>query len=465
MTARRGAMTGRTAGGLATVSLLRRVTAATVGVFVVVLFAVIIAVVASFSVILNRSMTAVLNDHVQLAQQLARENTPPAELVRRLENRSVRARLVLADGEVLGNVRMPVLDPATKTRRLRLPNSSGPLAGAQLTLQVDGRLLAGARHRLVTVLLVVGAVALVVVAVGVPLVVRYALAPLDTMTGLARSVAAGRRGQRLWPHTADTELGRTAAAFDEMLDALEGAERRALGSEEAMRRFVADAAHELRTPLAGITAAAEAVLQQPDDADPDVRHRLLVVLGREAKRAGRLVDDLLDLARIDTGLSLHPEPTDLRQLVDGQVERARLVHPQLSIQVAGPSTTVEVDPARIGQVLANLLNNACQVTPAGGGVRVAVSASNGQARVAVCDGGPGVAPEHRERIFGRLVRLDGGAGKGPGNGPGNGVVGSGLGLPIARGIARAHGGDVTCQPTPPGAGAVFVLTLPTARPA
>ncbi len=450
-------MTGRATGGLATVSLRRRVTAATVAVFVVVLFALVVAVVASFSVILNRSVTAVLNDHVQLAQQLARENIPPAELVNRLENRSVRARLVLADGEVFGSVRVPLLDPATKTRRLSLPNAAGRLAGAQLTLQVDGRLLAGTRHRLVRVLLVVGAAALVVVAVGVPLVVRYALSPLDAMTRLARSVAAGRRGQRLWPHTADTELGRTAAAFDEMLDSLEGAERRALGSEEAMRRFVADAAHELRTPLAGITAAAEAVLQQPDDADPEARHRLLMVLGREAQRAGRLVDDLLDLARIDTGLSLHPEPTDLRQLVDGQAERARLVHPQLAIRVDGPGATVDVDPARIGQVVANLLNNACQVTPVAGTVRVAVSASNGQARVAVCDGGPGVAPEQRERIFGRLVRLDGAHG--------NRVTGSGLGLPIARGIARAHGGDVTCQPTPPGSGAVFVLTLPTSTTA
>jgi two-component system, OmpR family, sensor kinase len=441
--------------GLATVSLRRRVTVATVLVFAAVLVAVIVVVNAAFGVILNRSVTAVLNDHVQLAQQLARANTPPAVLVERLENRSVRARLELADGQVLGNLKeVPAPDTGAKTRRLRLANRSGPLAGGQLTLEVDWRLLAGAHTRLLRVLLLAALAALGIVAVVVPLAVRFGLSPLDTMTRLARDVSAGRRGRRLSAHPSNTELGRTASAFDDMLDALEGAERRALASEEGMRRLVADAAHELRTPLAGISAAAEAVLQSPDDADPETRQRLLMVLGRDAHRAGRIVDDLFDLARIDSGLSLHPEPTDLRQLVDAQVERARLLHPELAIRVDGPAVTVDVDPARIGQVVANLLNNGCQATPTGAAVRVAVSRSDGNAHVSVCDSGPGVAPGEREHIFGRLVRLDGTRNGSP--------AGAGLGLPIARGIARAHGGDVTCEPTAPGAGAVFVLTLPGA---
>src|ERR1700732_2265292 len=441
-------MSART--GLATVSLRRRVTVATVLVFAAVLVAVIVVVNAAFGVILNRSVTAVLNDHVQLAQQLARENTPPAVLVERLENRSVRARLELGNGQVLGNLRaVPAPDTGAKTRQLRLGNKTGPLAGAQL--EVDWRLLAGAHPRLLRVLLLTALAALGIVAVVVPLAVRFGLSPLDTMTRLARDVSAGRRGRRLSAHPGNTELGRTASAFDDMLDALEGAERRALASEEGTRRFVADAAHELRTPLAGISAAAEAVLQLPDDGDPETRQRLLMVLGREAHRAGRIVDDLLDLARIDSGLSLHPEPTDLRQLVEAQVERARLLHPELAIRVDGPAVTVDADPARIGQIVANLLNNACQATPTGAAVRVAVSRSDGDAHVSVCDSGPGVAPGAREQIFGRLVRLEGNR---------NGA-GAGLGLPIARGIARAHGGDVTCEPTAPGAGAVFVLRLPT----
>jgi two-component system, OmpR family, sensor kinase len=435
-------------------SLQRRVTIATVVVFAVVLVAVIVVVVAAFTVITNRSVAAVLTDHVQLAEQLAAQNTAPGELVARLETRSVRARLVLSDGRVFGSLqpRRP-FDAGIRVRQLQLANTSGPLAGAALTLEADGRLLTVAGSRLMRLLVVVAAVAIVVVAVGVPMVVRVALSPLDAMTRLARAIAAGRRGQRLGQRNDDTELGRTASAFDEMLDALEGAERRALASEESMRRFVADAAHELRTPVAGIAAATEAVLQQPPDADPRARQRLLLVLGREAQRAGRLIDDLLDLARIDSGLSLHPEPTDLLEVADVQVERARLLHPELVLTVDGRNLTATVDPARIGQVVANLLNNACEVTPAGGKIHVRVDRVGGFVEVSVIDGGPGVAPQDSERIFGRLVRADG-AGE-------RRMTGAGLGLPIARGIARAHGGDVFCRPTPKGAvGAVFVLRLP-----
>ena len=448
-------MTASGDGGLATVSLRRRVTVATVAVFAVVLVAMAIVVYGSFAVLANRSLAAVLNAQVQLAQQLAAQNTPPAELVDRVETRSVSARLDLADGRTFGGLKPRAADATVKTRRVRLANAPGPLRGAQLALEADGRPLAVARSRLAKVLLLVAAGALAVIAIGVPLVVRLALSPLDTMTRVARGIAGGQRGQRLSAHPGDTELGRTAATFDDMLDALEGAEHRALASEERMRRFVADAAHELRTPITGIAAAAEAVLQQPADSDPRDGHRLLMVLGGEARRAGRLIDDLLDVARIDSGLSLRREPTDLRQLADAQAERARLTQPDVAVRVSGNSSIATVDPARIGQVLANLLNNACDVTPAGGTVWVSVSQSASGAVVAVHDGGPGVPAGDRERIFGRLVRL-GTAGDGA-------AKGAGLGLTIARGIARAHGGDVTCQPPRPGAsGAVFVLRLPNA---
>jgi two-component system OmpR family sensor kinase len=161
------------------------------------------------------------------------------------------------------------------------------------------------------------------------------------------------------------------------------------------------------------------------------------------------------LARIDTGLSLRRQGTELRALVEGQVERARLLYPTVSLRVEGPPVTAAVDGARVGQVVTNLLNNACGVTPAGGVVRVELSRSGGIAAVAVCDAGPGVAAQDQERIFARLVHTDT-----PRNRRGEGA---GLGLTIARGIARAHGGDLVCLPSPPaGRGAVFLLTLPVA---
>lgn len=302
---------------------------------------------------------------------------------------------------------------------------------------------------MVSLLLIVAAVTVALVAAVVPWTTRLALAPLDRMTTVARGIAGGRRGQRLRVQ-GDTELGRTAAAFDAMLDVLEGAEQRALTSERALRRFVADAAHELRTPVTGIAAAAEAVLAQPDDVAAADRQRLLLALGREARHAGRLVEDLLDLARIDTGLALTRESIDVRRTCVEQAERAALVAPRVRVIVQGSPATVWADGPRIAQVLANLVNNACAVTPAGGTVVMAVSATPTVVTVTVTDGGPGVPESERELIFDRLVRLD------VGRSSGKGV---GLGLTIARGIARAHGGDVVCR-APGVRGAVFAMTLP-----
>jgi two-component system OmpR family sensor kinase len=421
-------------------------------VFAVVLVVTLAAVYASFTVASNRSTRSLVTSQLQLADQLAQRHTPPAELVEQLESRSVSAYLELTDGQTFGSLQRRVgLDAGPHARQVHVLDAEGPLRGATLTIQVDDRPLVGARSRLARVLLIVAVAALAAIALLVPLVARVALSPLDSMTAVARAIAGGRRGQRFQPPDQNTELGRTAAAFDEMLDALDGAERRALASEERMRRFVADAAHELRTPVTGIAAAAEAVLQQPMDVEPADRERLLLLLGTEARRAGRLVDDLLDVARIDGGLSLHRAPADLRTLADAQAERVRLTHPATTVRVDGGSATVNVDAARIGQVIANLLNNACAVTRSGGSVRISVAASGEIATLVVSDDGPGGDPDDRERIFGRLVHASRSGG-------------SGLGLTIARGIARAHGGDVVCVGPPRGStGAVFVLRLPLLR--
>jgi two-component system OmpR family sensor kinase len=447
---------GVVTGVLRTVSLRRRVTWTALAVVGVVLIGVVLVVHALFGVVVNRGVNAVLADRVQLAEQLARQNVGPAVLIERVDARSVRARLALPDGQTYGSLSQARLaDPRVKRRQVRL-HSAGRLNGAVLTLAAESTLLSGAQSRLLWVLVATGVSALLVTAAALLVGVRRALAPLDAMTALAGRIAQGSRGGRLSPARADTELGRTAAAFDAMLEALEGAEAHALASEVRTRRFVADAAHELRTPIAGIAAAAEAVLHQTEDADVEQRQRLELLLVRESHRAARLVDDLVNLARLDAGVELQRGPVELRGLAATQADRVRVLHPALTIAVRGVAQVVDADARRVTEILANLLDNACHATPAGGRVEVRVGRNDELtefAEVTVADTGPGVPPPDRERIFDRLVRLDPARDRQ--------VGGSGLGLAIARGLARAHGGDLHCQPPPPGAtGAVFQLLLP-----
>lgn len=258
------AATGAAAGALRTVSLRRRVTWTALAVMGVVLVGVVLVVHALFGVVVTRGVNAVLADRAQLAQQLARQNVRPIVLIERVDARSVRARLTLTDGQVYGSLTPSRLADSRVTRRQVRLRSAGPLNGAVLTLAADSALLSGAQSRLLWVLVITGVGALLVTATVLLVGVRRALAPLDAMAALAGQIARGGRGGPLTPTRTDTELGRTAAAFDAMLDALEGAEATARASEERTRRFVADAAHELRTPIAGIAAAAEAVLHHTD---------------------------------------------------------------------------------------------------------------------------------------------------------------------------------------------------------
>ncbi len=441
---------------LPTVSLRRRVTLTAATVSGIALIIVALAVHALFGIVVGRSENTVLTDRVQLARQLALQNTPPAELITRIDNRSVRARLVLTDGTTYGSLstRHAAEGGATRTVTLTGP---GEASRARLTVQVDTPLLTTLRARLGRVLIAVTAAAIVIITAALWGGLRRALGPLDSMTGLAREIARGGRGRRLSPTRTDTELGRTAGAFDEMLDALEGAEARARASEQQMRDFVGDAAHELRTPIAGIKAMAEAVLHQPADTGTEEREQMYLLLAREARRAGRLVDDLLDMARIDAGLALHRESVDLYDLVRTQADRMRVLHPDIEFHVTGQPTRAAVDPERIAQVLVNLMSNACRAMPRGGTVQLDVGDGPAPdlAEIRVTDTGPGVPETEREHIFDRLVRLD--------TGRDHRRDGAGMGLAIARGIARAHGGELRCA-APDSTGAVFILVLPIREP-
>ncbi|MGC4934283.1 sensor histidine kinase [Gordonia sp. DT30] len=441
-------------------SLRTRVTVIALTVVTVSLVTLIAISTALFGVAGHRAATALLGDRATLAQQYARTSRTPEIFLQRIEGRSVRARLELADGEVLGR---PTHDAvAHRTIALHAPRSSWA-EGATLTLAVDGDLLGGMQSRLLTGMAITGAVALLLTAVLAWFGMRYALAPLDTMTEVARSIARGRRGERLAPARTDTELGRTAAAFDDMLDSLEGAEADRRAAEHSVRQFVADAAHELRTPITGVQAIAETLLQMDTDASVRDREELVLLLVQETRRAGRLVGDMVDMARIDAGLGLHPEPVDVAALAADQCRRVAILHPGLTVTAAGEAAPTLADPGRVSQILANLIDNACQATPSGGRVDVTAALAHTDSgdwvTVTVGDTGPGVPDADRERIFDRLVRLDDSRDRRSG--------GAGLGLAVARGLARAHGGEVRLLPrtTAPTAdtaphGAVFRLDLP-----
>jgi two-component system OmpR family sensor kinase len=446
-------------------SLRRRVTATSVAVVAVVV--VIVAVVSDllFAAQTRSEVLTTLNGRALQAVQLADQGLAPDQIVRRAEVGGGIAVVVRGpDGTVLAGRDVGSPPRRTVTRRLA--------RGGSVTLSADPGQEGAAERRLQRVLLLVGGIAIVVAAGALLLTTRLALAPLDAMTSLARSIAGGRRGERLAPSRRDTELGRAAAAFDGMLDALEGAEAHARASEASTRRFVADAAHELRTPLAGIAATAEA--GTAPDLDVETRERLATLLVRDARRAGRLVDDLLTLARYDAGLRPERAEVDLVELVRVETDRDAVLHPDdpAVLEASGP-VAVAVDAELIGQALTNLLTNARRhgagtvtvtVGADGSGVSGSGVAGSGVARVAVRDEGPGVPPDERERVFGRMVRLDeargGGGGRGGGGRGGGG--GAGLGLAIAREAARAHGGDLVCTAPDGGRGAVFVLTLPVA---
>jgi two-component system OmpR family sensor kinase len=228
-------------------------------------------------------------------------------------------------------------------------------------------------------------------------------------------------------------------------------EARALSrAEERMRRFPADASHELRTPIAAAQASAETLLRtSPDHA---AREELVLRILHETHRAGRLVSDLLAITRLEQGTPLAREPFDIVPLAAAAVDQARELAPRLKVQLEAPERSQLLgDPLRITQILDNLLSNARQATPAGRDITVRITHQAAHVDVEVIDSGPGIAPADRERIFERFTRL-------PGSYPGQ-PDGNGLGLAIARGIAVAHKGTLTCA-NHSGPGACFLLQLP-----
>jgi heavy metal sensor kinase len=265
------------------------------------------------------------------------------------------------------------------------------------------------------------------------------------MADRARTITAERLGERLPVENPGDELGQLAAVFNDAFARLER-------SFEQLRRFTADASHELRTPLTAMRSVGEVGLRERRDAA--AYREIIGSMLEETDRLGRLVEGLLTLSRADGGnVSLKREAVDL-------VELARDVAGHLGVLAEEKRQSFTVEASRpvtawadrlvIRQALINLVDNAVKYTPAGGCVRIVVRDGRRGPTVEVVDTGPGISPEHRDRVFDRFYRIDKARSRDFG--------GAGLGLSIARWAVEAHGGRIDLD-SAEGRGSTFRITL------
>lgn len=321
--------------------------------------------------------------------------------------------------------------------------AGGPVAGyvvwtdstrplRELLITVGGALVLGGL--LVTALALMGGLVLA----------RRALAPVADVTDTARAISlSGDFAARVEAGPAGDEVGELAVAFNEMLAALEQ-------NHQTLQRFLGDASHQLRTPLTTIRANLD--LAQRGDLDVEERQAILADARDEAERMGRLIGDLLSLARAESGHRLELHPVELDALLVESVRRLREAAPHVRMSVASVEPAVVVgDRDRLRELIGILLDNAARYTPDGGNVAAELAVHDGLAVLRVEDTGIGLDETDRERLFERLYRGARARELRP--------AGTGLGLAIARWIVESHAGSIQLTDRP-GGGTVAVVTLP-----
>ena len=281
------------------------------------------------------------------------------------------------------------------------------------------------------------------------------------MATAATQIAGGDLTHRVPVGADGTELGRLGDALNHMLDQIEIAFRSKDDSERRLRRFVADASHELQTPVTSVRGYAE-LYRQGGLGAPE---RLASAMGRiesEGRRMGALVDDLLQLARLDEGRELAAETVDLRRICEEAAADARVVDPLRALMIFPPAgqlppgghAVVAGDGAQLRQVIDNLLKNIRVHTGPSDTASLVFSGDARSVELRVEDTGPGIEPAKIGLVFDRFFRADPARTRATG--------GSGLGLAITKSIVDAHHGTITVANRPEG-GAVFTVTLPRSR--
>jgi two-component system OmpR family sensor kinase len=308
-------------------------------------------------------------------------------------------------------------------------------------------------HRLVVIEVVVtGAVLLGAVLLGLWLV-RVGLRPLRGIEGAAANIAGGELNRRVPQGDERTEVGRLSMALNTMLQRIEDAFTKQQASEERLRRFVADASHELRTPVSAVGAYAE-LFERGAQQRPDDLARVLRGVRVETARMQALIEDLLLLTRLDEGRPLERQPVELVALSGEAVEAAQLIGGEWPVTIEADEPVEGTgDRMALREVLDNLLANVRTHTPPGTRSAVRVRARDGEAVLEVADEGPGLADEDAARVFERFYRADPSRARDRG--------GTGLGLAVVAALAAAHGGRVELD-TGPGQGATFRVRLPLA---
>jgi two-component system, OmpR family, sensor kinase len=325
-------------------------------------------------------------------------------------------------------------DGRTQLRVVSLRVPGGSLVAGTSLDQVDETIVQ------VELIVIWGSIAVVLlIGLGVFVVLRRGLRPIEEMAAQADRITAGDLTDRVTPHYPGSEVGRLGTALNRMLARIEVDVSEREEHQQQIRRFFADASHELRTPLASLRANAElyqqGALRSPDEVD-EVMNRIVL----ETRRMGRLVDDMLRLARLGQHPGQFAEPVDLTAVVAGCAERVRIADPARTwrVRIADGLSTVG-DEELLRRAVDNLLMNVLVHTPNDTVGTITAGEADGHVTIEVGDDGPGVPPDKLPHIFERFYRA----------GARSGRPGSGLGLAIAAEIAAAHGGSVQAAPNVP----------------
>ncbi|CAN2229829.1 BaeS Signal transduction histidine kinase [Candidatus Nanopelagicaceae bacterium] len=354
---------------------------------------------------------------------------------------------VAAHGEKPFTVDAPGADFRVIARAL--PNNAGTVVAAQSLGDLERT-----TSRLGFLFSLIGFGLLLLIALASRAVIRVGLRPLEDAEQTAEEIAGGNLSARMPEANPSTEVGRLVTSLNLMLARIEEAFSARTDSENKLRRFVADASHELRTPITAIRGFSELHRQGAVTGEKETAELIGRIEG-ESKRMGSLVEDLLLLARLDQAREMNSKPVDINKVVEDAVISARAAGPEHPVTLNSSSDEIFTlgDEARIHQVVANLLANARAHTPAGTPIAVSVASTDAGVEVVVADEGPGLSIEDQKRIFERFYRADSSRVR-------TGADGSGLGLSIVDAVMRAHGGSVSVESTP-GEGATFTLLFPS----